>query len=57
MWLFHLQSAVNMRPFSPVFPLAGFVIEAFCRLLPWNFKEKGINHFLWHSQKEGGLSA
>ena len=23
--------------------------EAFFRLFPWNFKEKGISHFLWHS--------
>ena len=24
---------------------------AFRRLFFWNFKEKSINHFLWHSQK------
>ena len=35
--------------FSPVFPLAGFMAEAFCWLFPCYFKEKGINHFLWHS--------
>ena len=35
--------------FSPVFPLAGFMAEAFCWLFPWNVIEKGINLFLWHS--------
>ena len=35
--------------FFPRFPLAEFMAEAFCWLFPWNFKEKGISHFLWHS--------
>ena len=46
MWLFHLHSTVNIQPFSPAFPLAEFVAEAFCCSFPWNFKEKGINRFL-----------
>ena len=40
---------VKIRPFSPAFPLADFMAEAFFRLFHWNFKEKGISHFLWHS--------
>ena len=48
-WWFHLHSTVKIQPFSPVFPLADFMAEAFCWLFPWNFKEKGINHFLWYS--------
>ena len=24
-------------------------------LFPWNFKEKGINHFLWHSLEKSHL--
>ena len=35
--------------FFPRFPLAEFMAEAFCWLFPWNFKEKGISHLLWHS--------
>ena len=35
--------------FSPAFPLAGFMAEAFCWLFPRNAIEKGINLFLWHS--------
>ena len=46
MWLFHFHSTVNIRPFSPVFPLAGFMDEAFCWLFPWNFKKESANHFL-----------
>ena len=46
MWLFHLHNAVKIRPFSPVFPLAGSTAKAFCRLSLWTFKEKSINHFL-----------
>ncbi|WP_302552533.1 hypothetical protein [uncultured Bilophila sp.] len=32
--------------FFPRFSLAEFMAEAFCWLFPWNFKEKGISHFL-----------
>ena len=49
MWLFHLHSVVKIQPFSPVFLLAEYRAKAFCRLSLWNFKEKGINHFLEHS--------
>ena len=49
MWLFHLHSAVKIRPFYPVFPLAGATDKAFFRLSLWNFREKSINHFLQHS--------
>ena len=35
--------------FSPVFFLAEYRAKVFCRLFLWNFKEKNINHFLWHS--------
>ena len=51
MCLPHPHSTVDIQPFSPVFPLADFMAEAFCWLFPWNFKEKGINHFPWHSLK------
>ena len=47
----HPHSTVDIQPFSPVFPLADFMAEAFCWLFPWNFKEKSINHFPWHSLK------
>ena len=40
MWLFHLHSAVKIRPFYPVFPLAGATDNAFFRLSLWNFKKK-----------------
>ena len=46
MWLFHLHRTVNIQPFSPAFPLAEFMAEAFCWLFACSFKEKGINHFL-----------
>ena len=46
MWLFHLYSTVKIQPFSPVFPLADFMAEAFCWLFTWNIIEKGINLFL-----------
>ena len=46
---FCLRSMVNIRPFSPVFPLAEPVAKAFCRLFLWNSKEKSVSHFLWHS--------
>ena len=46
MWLFHLHSTVKRRPFSPVFPLADFMAEAFCWLFPWNFKKESASHFL-----------
>ncbi len=39
----------KIQTFSPAFPLAGFMAEAFCWLFPWNFKEKDISHFLWRS--------
>ena len=48
-WLFHLHSTVKRQPFSPVFPLAESIAEAFFWLFLWNFKEKSINHFLGHS--------
>ena len=40
LWLFHLHSMVKIQPFSPVFPLAGSTVKAFCRLFLWSFKEK-----------------
>ena len=43
MWLFHLCRAVKIRPFSPAFPLAESVANAFGCLFFWdfwNFKEK-----------------
>ena len=48
-WLFHLHSTVKRQPFSPVFPLAESIAEAFFWLFLWNFKEKSINHFLGHN--------
>ena len=45
----HFRSAVKIQTFSQVFPLAGSIAKAFFRLFLWNFKEKNINHFLWHS--------
>ena len=51
-WLFYLHNALKIQPFSPVFPLAGSTAEAFFRLSLWSFKEKSINHFLWHSLKK-----
>ena len=39
----------KIQPFSPTFPLAGFMAEAFYWLFPWNFKEKDISHFLWRN--------
>ena len=47
MWLFHLHSAVKIQPFSG-FPLGGITAKVFYRLSLWGFKEKSINHFLWH---------
>ena len=55
MWLLHLHSAMKMQPFSPVFPLAESTANAFCRLILWNFKEKNISHFLWHSQRKNSV--
>ena len=46
LWLFHLHSAVKIRPVSPVFPLGGATAKAFFRLSLWSFKEKSISHFL-----------
>ena len=54
-WLFHLHSMVKIQPFSPVFPLADFMAETFYWLFPWNFKEKGLSHFLWHSPEKSHL--
>ena len=34
------------------FPLAESITEEFCWLFLCNFKEKSINHFLWHSLSE-----
>ena len=34
------------------FPLAESITKEFCWLFLWNFKEKSINHFLWHSLSE-----
>ncbi len=42
----HLHSTVKIQPFLQFSPLADFMAEAFYRLFPWDFKEKGINHFL-----------
>ena len=61
---FHLHSTVNIQPFSPAFPLAEFMAEAFYWLFPCSFKEKGINHFLYDTAYsksgqhfvQGGLS-
>ena len=36
---------MKIKPFSPVFPLAGFTDKAFCRLSLWNFKEKASTIF------------
>ena len=36
----HFRSAVDIRPFSPVFPLAGSIAKVFFRLFLWDFKEK-----------------
>ena len=54
-WLFHLHSMVKIQPFSPVFPLADFMAETLYWLFPWNFKEKSISHFLWHSPEKSHL--
>lgn len=35
--------------FFPVFPSTESIAEAFCRFFLWNFKEKSICRFLWHS--------
>ena len=35
--------------FLSSFPIAESLVKAFCRLFLWGFKEKSINHFLWHS--------
>ena len=43
---FYLHNTVKRQPFSPGFPLADFMAEAFFRLFLWNFKEKSINLFL-----------
>ena len=37
---------------SPVFPLAESIAKAFGWLFLWNFKEKSISRFLWHSLRE-----
>ena len=48
-WLLHLYNIVKIQTFSQSFPLTEFIAKAFCRLFLWNFKEKSINRFLWHS--------
>ena len=50
MWLLHLHNTMKCRLFLKIFPLAESIAKAFCWLSLWNFKEKNINHFLWHSQ-------
>ena len=40
MWLFHLHSAVNIQPFSSIFPLAESIAKALCWLSLWSFREK-----------------
>ena len=52
MWLFHLHSTLKLQLFYPVFPLAESTAKTFCWLSLWNFKEKSISHFLWHSQRK-----
>ena len=38
-WLFHLHSTVKRQSFSPVFPLAESIAEAFFWLFLWHFKK------------------
>ena len=52
LWLFHLHSVVKIQPFSPVFLLAESDSQGIFRLSLWNFKEKSISQFLWHSLPE-----
>ena len=52
MWLFHLHSMLKVQLFYPFFPLTESIAKTFCWLSFWNFKEKSINHFLWHSQQK-----
>ena len=52
MWLFHIHNILKIQPFYPVFPLTESTAKTFCWLSFWNFKEKSINHFLWHSQQK-----
>ena len=47
-WLFCFSNILKLYAFSN-FPLVGSVIGRFYWLFPWNFKEKSINRFLWHS--------
>ena len=49
MWLFHLHSTLKLQLFYPIFPLAESTAKTFCWLSLWNFKEKSIYRFLWHS--------
>ncbi len=52
MWLFHIHNILKIQPFYPVFPLTESIAKTFCWLSFWNFKEKSINQFLWHSQQK-----
>ena len=52
MRLFYLHGMVKMQPFSQAVPLADSTVGAFYWLFLWDFKEKGINHFLWHSREQ-----
>ena len=57
----HFRSAVDIRPFSPVFPLAGSIAKVFFRLFLWNFKEKtstifyGTAIFIFGIPRSGGF--
>ena len=58
MWLFHLHSAVKIQPFSPVFPLAEFMVKAFFRLAVFKFvvdtrfqlERKSSLEIIWRSR-------
>ncbi len=52
MWLFHLHSMLKLQLFYQAFPLAESTAKTFSWLSLWNFKEKNISHFLWHSQRK-----
>ena len=50
MWSLHLHSStVKIQPCYPFLPLVEYMVKALCWLFLWNFKEKSIGHFLWHS--------
>ena len=48
-WWFHLHSTVKRQPFSPVFPLAESIAEAFFWIFLWNFNKKASAIFLGYS--------